>query len=214
MTDKKNDFKKSVEFDLYKSEFGSTLLKEYHIKSLLSKSDLSNLYLLERKCDGHLFVLKAISSIRYMAHPIALKKYPGLTEISAVYETTSYRYLLKRYADGEPLNAKIENEGLLTEADTHHVLLQIYETTYRLFKEVPSLYLPNLSTEHLIIDSNQNVTLLGIESIRCASREVEDYLFRCFNRLYTMMSGLERPAEINNFNQWGYYLIASKGIHL
>lgn len=53
-----NDFNKSVEFDLYKSEFGSALLEEYHISSKLSYGAT---YLLTRKRDSSKFVLKAIS---------------------------------------------------------------------------------------------------------------------------------------------------------
>lgn len=214
MSDKRNDFKRSVEFDLYKSELGNTLLKEYHIKSQLSKSELSNLYLLERKRDTRLFVLKAISSTMYMTHPIALKKYPGFTEITAVYETSAYRYVLKPYVPGIALSEKIATEGVMRPPDAHQLLIQMFDTTYRLLKEAPSLYIPNLKLEEIIIDSNMHAEILSIESIRCAPRDVEDYLLKRFNRLYMAMTGLEPPLEINTFNQWGYFLIASKGIHL
>ena len=61
MDGEKIDFKGSVEYDLFRSEDCCTLLKEYHIVSMLSMDTQSTHFLIKRKLDAMLFVLKSIS---------------------------------------------------------------------------------------------------------------------------------------------------------
>lgn len=61
MDGEKIDFKGSVEYDLFRSEGCYTLLKEYHIVSMLSMDTHSTQFLIKRKLDAKPFVLKAIS---------------------------------------------------------------------------------------------------------------------------------------------------------
>ena len=101
MLENTKDFGKSVEFDLYQSEFGNTLLEEYHISSQLGTGTT---YLLIRKCDGARFVLKAISYCDNKGKAscaIAPFKYPGLLEIIRFAQTEAYDYLIMPYNEGQ-----------------------------------------------------------------------------------------------------------------
>ncbi|HAS74574.1 MAG TPA: hypothetical protein DCS67_10565 [Clostridiales bacterium UBA8960] len=94
------DFGTSVEFDLYQSDFGNTLLEEYHIGSQLGSGTT---YLLIRKCDGARFVLKAISycdNISKTSCAIAPFKCPGMMEIVRFAQTETYDYLILPYSEG------------------------------------------------------------------------------------------------------------------
>ena len=73
MDGEKTNFKGSVEYDLFRSEGCYKLLNEYHIVSMLSMDSNSTQFLIKRKQDDKLFVLKAIS---YALDPTILEHTP------------------------------------------------------------------------------------------------------------------------------------------
>lgn len=96
-----NDFRRSVEFDLYRSEFGSALLEEYHISSKLGSGTT---FLLTRKSDLSKFVLKAISYCDEISNTllaIAPFKCLGFSEIVDVSISERFIYIVRAYIEGE-----------------------------------------------------------------------------------------------------------------
>lgn len=96
-----NDFRRSVEFDLYRSEFGSSLLEEYHISSKLGSGTT---FLLTRRSDLSKFVLKAISYCEETSEAllaIAPFKCPGFSDVINVSISERFVYIVRAYVEGE-----------------------------------------------------------------------------------------------------------------
>lgn len=172
MESRKGTFEKSVEFDLYQSEFGARLFERYQIVETLHQSAQSCVYKIARTVDGELFTLKALlneDSIHFDIDHIAYLSHEGMARIVEYGESKHYTYVIKPYIEGTTLFEFVNRRGPLSEKRVKDIAIQLSKVLeYLHLRDNPFVY-RDLKPANIVLTDSGKVVLIDVETMRTVS---------------------------------------------
>lgn len=218
MTDKKPDFKSSVEYDLSNSEVGLCFLEKYHLVDKIHQGMLSHVYIIEDKETQEPFILKAIRLDQCSCDLDLMKKisHPNIIKVHEAFETRKYLYLRKEFVKGITLEALINQKGPLEEKEVLEVALPLCDILAYLHSmdSSPAIY-RDLKPANIMVHVSGEIKLIDLDSIRQYKEEANK------DTIYIGTEGFAPPeqfgfgqtdirSDIYTFGTTLYYLLTGQ----
>ncbi|MBM7560840.1 serine/threonine protein kinase [Fusibacter tunisiensis] len=163
------EFEKSIEYDLYSSDYGTSLLEDYCIVDRIYEMPHTVLFKLIHLNSDALFTLKVIDK-RILPYndfnALQTLKHPNIAPIQAFGESDAYYYVVKPYFKGVSLYQYIRLHGPISEKRVHVYADQIASVLDYLHKQTPSFIYRDLKPSNIILTTEGKLVLIDVESIR------------------------------------------------
>ncbi|MDW7660341.1 MAG: serine/threonine-protein kinase [Bacillota bacterium] len=169
----KQDFEKSIEFDLFQCDYGKSLVERYQMLDLLYESERSAVYKMIRYADQKIFTLKALKNeqgIVYDISRIAHLSHEGMAKIVEFGESEHYKYVVKPYVEGLTLLEYVEIKGALNEKEVKNIARQIIDVFEYFHSQSEPIIYRDLKPANIIMGSDGKIVLIDVETMRIVGR--------------------------------------------
>ncbi len=169
MSDNRQLFVNSVEYDLLTSDSGKAILEKYTLGRRLHEGVQSHVFSLFDIDTGRRFVLKAIPKGDANALDVFLLKNPengSLPRILDVFHSTRYVYVIREYVDGFTLSEMVGSQGPLPEEAAVQLGISLCDALSWLHHMSPPLVFRDVKPDNIVVAPDGEVKLIDTESIR------------------------------------------------
>ncbi|HHX12211.1 MAG TPA: serine/threonine protein kinase [Clostridiales bacterium] len=190
----KNDFnfKDSVEYDLYNSDFGNRILDEYTLLDKIHQGGTSQVFVIRNNVSNKLYILKTVNYNRSDFNLEFLKDidHPGIVKVHNVFKTDKYWYVIKDFIEGENLEQKVDRDGAYDEEAVTDIAIELCDILDYLHNMGPSpLIYRDLKPSNLMMTPSGEIILIDLDSIRQFKKESQK------DTIYIGTEGFASPEQ-------------------
>ena len=163
------DYINSVEYDLSNSQNTLDDLRNITLKSLIYKSNYSQIFKVRDDLTNKWYTLKAIdkrSLLKIDGEGLKDIDHPKIAKVVAFCETENYYYVLKSFITGKSLTTYVKERNFLNSEQVKDFLSQIAEVLKYLHSPSRNIVYRDIKPDNMVISPSGQLYFIDIETIR------------------------------------------------